>query len=184
MKCLKTILIVLLVAFLPFLYSACSNKDDNKDSKVFVGVAIYQKLDGNLNWEKFSNKPNAVNNLISTQDNKIALDEEPELLFFVYSQNTITSSTTDENFISNTTRDEVTIKNDSLSFRLERIIEDTDIMIYYIYKLKNGDYYLEYKDTKSGLSKETEYFELDLTNNTFSKIKLTLETNLTIKDEY
>lgn len=184
MKCLKTILIVLLVAFLPFLYSACSKKDDNQESKVFVGIAIYQRLDGNLNWEKFNNKQNAVNNLISTQNNKIALDEEPELLFFVYSQSTITSNTTDDDFISNTTRDKVTIKDDSLSFRLERIIEDTDIMIYYIYKLKNGDYYLEYKDTKTGLSKETEYFELDLTNNTFSKIKLTLETNLTIKDEY
>ena len=99
MKYLKSILIVLLVTILPFSVLACSNKNDDKNTKVFVGIAIYQKLDGNLNWEKFNNKPNAVNNLISTINDKIVLDEEPELLFFVYSQNEITSNTTDKDFI-------------------------------------------------------------------------------------
>lgn len=184
MKYLKSILIVLLVAILPFSVLACSDKNDDKNTKVFVGIAIYQKLDGNLNWEKFNNKPNAVNNLISTINDKIVLDEEPELLFFVYSQNEITSNTTDKDFISNTTKDKVTIKDNTLSFRLERIIEDTEILVYYIYKLNSSDYYLEYKDSKSNITNETEVFEFDTTNNHFSKIKITLETNLTIKDEY
>jgi len=58
------------------------------------------------------------------------------------------------------------------------------LLIYYIYKLDSGDYYLEYKDSKNSITNETETIELDITNNNFSKIKLTLETNLTIKNEY
>ena len=106
------------------------------------------------------------------------------LLFYIYTQNEITSSTTDSDFISNTTKDEVSIDNHIINFRFERIIEDTEILIYYIYKLEDNSYYFEYKEAKNNITDKTENFELDITHNLFSKIKLTLETNLTIKNEY
>ena len=102
-------------AVLPFSFLGCSKSNNEKDSKIFVGIAIYQKLDDNLNWSKFTAKPNAINNIISTENNKITLDEEPELLFYVYSQNEITTLTTDSDFISNTTKDTVLIKDDKIS---------------------------------------------------------------------
>ena len=100
MKNLKNILAIFMILILPFSFIACSNKTDNNDksTKIFVGIAIYQKLNGSLNWSKFNEKPSTVNNIISTKNNKIILDEDPELLFFIYSQNEITGSTKDENF--------------------------------------------------------------------------------------
>ncbi len=184
MKNIKQIITLILISFLlPFSLVACSdNSDDN--NKLFVGVAIYQKQENNLNWAKFNAKPNAINNIISTEDNKIKLEDELEPLFFVYSINEIPSTIKDSDFISNTTRDKVKLNNNTLSFRLERIIEDTEILIYFIYKLESGDYYLEYKEIKTNISKSTEMFELSIINDNFSKINLTLETNLTINDEY
>lgn len=184
MKYLKHIItIILITILLPFSSFACSDKNDD-DENIFVGIAIYQKIENNLNWSKFNAKHSAINNLISTKNDKIEIDENPELLFVIYSQNEITSTSKDNDFISNTTRDKVEIKDNTLSFRFERIIEDTDILIYFIYKLESGDYYLEYKESKTNLSHDTETFELNIKNDNFSKIKLSLETNLTIKDEY
>ena len=174
-----------MTAILPISFIACSKKkSEPTETKQFVGIAIYQKLNENLNWSKFSEKPNAINNIISTKDNKIEVDENPELLFYVYSQNEITTNLSNSDFISNTTIDTVSIKDNTLSFRFERIIEDTEILVYYIYKLKTNDYYLEYISTKSNITKDSESFEFDISNNSFQKIKLTLETNLTIKKEY
>lgn len=184
MKQLKILLIVFLSVIFPFITSACSNKDPIPETKDFVGIAYYQKLDGNLNWTKFSKKPNAINNIISTKDNKIVLDEDPELLFFIYTQNKITQNTTNSDFLSNTTRDSISISNNTISFRAERMIEDTEILIYYIYKLKDSTYYLEYKETKINITKTTENFEFEITHELFSKITLTLETNLTINSKY
>ena len=184
MKNFKTFISIILIALIfPLSCLACSNKKD-EDKKIFVGIAIYQKIQNNLNWSKFTAKHSAINNIISTSEDKISVDEEPELLFYVYNQKEITSTINDDDFISNTTRDKVKLNDGTLSFRLERIIEDTEILIYYIYKLHSGNYYLEYKDSKNNITNETETIELDITNNNFSKIKLTLETNLTIKDEY
>lgn len=174
-----------MITILPLSLLACSkNKEKETETKIFVGVAIYQNLNNQLNWSKFKENPNSINNIISTENNKITLDENPELLFYVYTQNEITSSTSDSDFISNTTKDTVSIKDSKINFRFERIIEDTEVLIYYIYKHKDNSYYLEYKESKSDISKETENFELDITHDLFSKIKLTLETNLTIKNEY
>ena len=123
-------MILVISLIIPFSGLACS-KSEEPDTKKFVGIAIYQKLDSNLNWSKFSAKPNAINNIVSTKDDKIVVDEEPELLFYVYTQNEITSSTTDKDFISNTTKDTVTVRDSAINFRFERMIEDTEILIYY-----------------------------------------------------
>ena len=184
MKYLKLLLAFLFAVVFPVSAIACSNKSENSENKIFVGIAFYQKLENNLNWTKFNGKPNTINNIISTKDNKLVLDENPELLFYIYTQNEITSNTTDADFISNTTKDEVSISNNTMSFRLERMIEDTEILIYYIYKLKDNSYYLEYKETKTSITKATENFELEITHPLINKITLTLETNLTIKNEY
>ena len=173
-----------MIAIFPFSFSACSKQNNKTNTKVFVGIAIYQKVENNLNWSKFTAKPSAINNLISTENNKIKVDENPALLFYIYSQNKITTATTDDTFISNTTKDKVSIKDNTISFRFERIIENTEILIYYIYKLEDNSYYLEFQDTKTNISNSTEMFEIEIKHNLFSKIKLTLETNLTIKDEY
>lgn len=184
MKYLKLLLAFLLAVVFPMTAIACSNKSESSENKIFVGIAFYQKLEDNLNWSKFNAKPNAINNIISTKDNKLVLDENPELLFYVYTQNEITSNTTDSDFISNTTKDNISITNNTLSFRLERIVEDTEILIYYIYKLKDNSYYLEYKETKASITKATENFDLEINHSLFNKITLKLETNLTIKNEY
>lgn len=184
MKRFKIIIAVLISIILPFSFLGCSKSETENDARIFVGIAIYQKLNSNLNWSKFSAKPNAINNIVSTKDDKIVVDEEPELLFYVYTQNEITSSTTDKDFISNTTKDIVTINNNTINFRFERMVEDTEILIYYIFKLEDNTYYLEYKELKENVSNETESFELNITHNLFSKINLTLETNLAIKKEY
>ena len=184
MKRFKIIIAVLISIILPFSFLGCSKSETENDARIFVGIAIYQKLNSNLNWSKFSAKPNAINNIVSTKDDKIVVDEEPELLFYVYTQNEITSSTTDKDFISNTTKDTVTINNNTINFRFERMVEDTEILIYYIFKLEDNTYYLEYKESKENVSNETETFKLNITHNLFSKINLTLETNLTIKKEY
>lgn len=184
MKRFKIIIAVLISIILPFSFSGCSKSETENDTRIFVGLAIYQKLDGDLNWSKFKAKPSAINNIISTEEDKIVTSEEPELLFYVYTQNEITSKTTDSDYISNTTKDEVTIKNNKINFRFERMIEDTEILIYYIYKLEDDTYYLEYKEIKSNIKNNTENFELDITHSLFTKINLTLETNLSIKKEY
>ena len=171
-------------AVLPFSFLGCSKSNNEKDTKIFVGIAIYQKLDNNLNWSKFSAKPNAINGIISTEENKIVLDEEPELLFYVYTQNEITSNTANTDYISNTTKDTVTVSDSAINFRFERMIEDTEILIYYIYKLEDNTYYLEYQETKTNIKNKTESFEFNVTHSLFSKINLTLETNLSIKKEY
>ena len=184
MKRFKIIIAVIISIILPFSFSGCSKPETENDARIFVGLAIYQKLDGDLNWSKFKAKPSAINNIILTEEDKIVTSEEPELLFYVYTQNEITSNTTDNNYISNTTKDEVTIKDNEINFRFERIIEDTEILIYYIYKLEDNTYYLEYKEIKNNIKNNTENFELDITHSLFSKINLTLETNLSIKKEY
>ena len=184
MKYLKLLLVLLFAVVFPATSIACSNKTKETETKIFVGIAFYQKLDGNLNWSKFSEKPNAINNIISTQNNIIVLDESPELLFYAYTQNEITPNTADADFISNTTKDKISISNNNLTFRLERMVEDTEILIYYIYKLKDDSYYLEHVDKKSNVSQTTETFELDISHSLFSKVTLVLETNLTIKNEY
>lgn len=183
MKRIKIIFALIITTILSISFTACS-KTNEPSKKKFVGIAIYQKIDNNLNWSKFNAKHSSINNIISTNNNKIDVDEDPTLLFLIYSQNEITQNTNDSDFISNTTRDKVELKDNTLSFRFERIIEDTDILIYYIYKLENGDYYLEFKDSKSNITKETEILELVIENSNFTNVKLTLETNLTIKDEY
>ena len=184
MKRFKIIIAVLISIILPFSFSGCTKSETENDARIFVGLAIYQKLDGDLNWSKFKSKPSAINNIISTEEDKIVTSEEPELLFYVYTQNEITSNTTDSDYISNTTKDEVTIKDNKINFRFERMIEDTEILIYYIYKLEDDTYYLEYKEIKTNIKNNTENFELDITHSLFSKINLTLETNLSIKKEY
>ncbi len=184
MRNFKIIICSLVAMILPLCLIGCSNDNDNTDTKTFAGIAIYQKIEDNLNWSKFNSKPNSVNNIISTKNNKIEINENPTLLFIVYTQNEITEHTTDEDFISNTTRDKVKLEDSSLSFRIERIVEDTDILIYHIYKLSNGDYYFEYVETKNNLKETTKTFEINFSHKAFSKIKLTLETNLTINDEY
>ena len=184
MKQIKTLLCLIISAIFILPISGCKNPENDKDAKIFVGIAIYQKLDNNLNWSKFSAKPNAINGIISTEENKIVLDEEPELLFFVYTQNEITSNTADTDYISNTTKDTVTVRDSAINFRFERMIEDTEILIYYIYKLEDNTYYLEYQETKTNIKNETESFEFNVTHSLFSKINLTLETNLSIKKEY
>jgi hypothetical protein len=184
MKRFKIIIAVLISIILPFSFLGCSKSETENDTRIFVGIAIYQKLNSNLNWSKFSAKPNAINNIVSTKDDKIVVDEEPELLFYVYTQNEITSSTTDKDFISNTTKDTVTVRDSAINFRFERMIEDTEILIYYIYKLEDNTYYLEYQETKTNIKNETESFEFNITHSLFSKINLTLETNLSIKKEY
>ena len=184
MKRFKIIIAVLISIILPFSFLGCSKSETENDARIFVGLAIYQKLDGDLNWSKFKAKPSAINNIISTEEDKIVTSEEPGLLFYVYTQNEITSSTTDSSYISNTTKDEVTIKDNKINFRFERMIEDTEILIYYIYKLEDNTYYLEYKEIKNSIKNNTENFELDITHSLFTKINLTLETNISIKKEY
>jgi len=184
MKRFKIIIAVLISIILPFSFLGCSKSETENDARIFVGLAIYQKLDGNLNWSKFKAKPSAINNIISTEEDKIVTSEEPELLFYVYTQNEITSNTTGSDYISNTTKDEVVINDNKINFRFERMIEDTEILIYYIYKLEDNTYYLEYKEIKSNIKNNTENFELDITHSLFSKISLTLETNISIKKEY
>ena len=186
MKNLKNILAIFMILILPFSFIACSNKTDNNDksTKIFVGIAIYQKLNGSLNWSKFNEKPSTVNNIISTKNNKIILDEDPELLFFIYSQNEITGSTKDENFITNTQKETVSIKDNSINFTIARIIEDTEILVYYIYKLENNSYYLEYYGKKDNVSKDSESFTFEISHDLFSNINLKLEKNLSIKKEY
>ena len=185
MKNLKSIFVILLATIIPFSFSACSkNKPKETEIKKFVGVAIYQNLNNQLNWSKFIEKPNAINNIISTENDKIVVDENPELLFYVYTQNEITSQTIDSDYISNTTRNDILIKDNQITFHIERIFEDTDVLIYYIYKLENATYFLEYQTTKTNINAESESFDIDITHDLFSTVELKLETNLSIKKEY
>ena len=187
MKYIKFLISMILTVAISFSFSACSNSKENLEEpfeKIFVGLAIYQKLDNNLNWKKFNEKHNSINNLVSTINNEFTFDEDPSLLFYIYSKDEITSATSDSKFISNTVKDKVHIQNDCISFRFERIVEDTDILIYLIYKLEDSSYYLEYLNSKQNLTNETETIELNFTHKTFSKINLTLETKLSISETY
>ena len=186
MKKINNILAILMILILPFSIAACSKETEkrNNDTKIFVGIAIYQKLNENLNWSRFNEKPSTINNIISTKDNKIILNENPELLFYIYSQNKITESTIDENFITNTQKETVLIKDNSINFTMARIIEDTEILVYYIYKLEDNSYYLEYYGKKENISKDSESFDFDISHKLFSNIKLSIKKNLSIKKEY
>ena len=58
------------------------------------------------------------------------------------------------------------------------------ILVYYIYKLENNSYYLEYYGKKDNVSKDSESFTFEISHDLFSNINLKLEKNLSIKKEY
>ena len=112
--------------------SACSPKINNKETEAsFVGIAIYQNSAENNKWKTIKQDTSLINNIIETRDDKIIYLEDPAFLFFVYTQKAIETNTKDSDFISNTTKDQVLITNNTISFTLERIVEDTDVLIYF-----------------------------------------------------
>ena len=121
--------------------------------------------------------------MIETKDNKLVYSENQEFLFYVYSQNEITSIFNDSDFISNTTRDVVEIKNNTLNFTLERIAENTDVLVYFIYKNNDG-YFLKFIQEENNISKETETINMEINNPHFNKVQLILDVNLSVKKEY
>ena len=103
MKNFKAIILIIISIILTPLASACSKNDSGIDDSYgdFVGVAFYQKTSDN-HYERYRKSPAQANNLIVTKDNKISYTEKTESLFYIYSTDKITSSTSSENLITNT----------------------------------------------------------------------------------
>ena len=180
-KLLKYISIAMSFVLL-FLVSACTNNNSDPDID-FVGIAIFQNSVENNKWNSIKQDKTLINNIIETKDNKIVYDADPEFLFFIYSQESISSYTKNSDYISNTTRDEVEITENKIKFTIERIAEDTDILIYFIYKI-DGEYYLKFVKEAENISSDSKTIILDIDNDHFDKIELNLEINLSTKKEY
>lgn len=181
---IKRIINIFLCVLLLFISSACSTKDTATESSAkFVGIAIYQNSTENSKWNNIKDDTSLINNMIETKDNKLVYSDNQEFLFYVYSQNEITSIFNDSDFISNTTRDVVEIKNNTLIFTLERIAENTDVLVYFIYKNDDG-YFLKFIQEENNISKETETINMEINNPHFNKVQLILDVNLSVKKEY
>lgn len=169
-----------------FSVSACSYNDNNNSEIVaeFVGITFYQKADKDNNYNRYKNSPAQINNLITTENNKIEYTEEVEYLFYFYSQTKISNNTKSSDFLSNTTTDNFKIENNNLNISIERINEPTDVLIYFIYKNEDGSYYLSFQKEATNLNSEETELVLDITSAEFNKIHLTLNTNLTSTKNY
>ena len=182
MKFIKYINICLCLIMISF-FAACSYSPSNSSNSKFVGIAIFQSSVENSKWDNIKDDESLINHLIETDDDKIVYDQDPEFLFYIYTQNEITNNTKDSDYISNTTRDKVLLDNQTLTFTFERLAEETDILIYYIYKI-DDEYYLEFIKSQDNISNESETISLDIDNDYFNKIELNLKINLSVKEEY
>lgn len=185
MKKLKSIIMVLVILIMVFV-SACSktNNDNNETSdKTFAGIAIYQNSSSNKNYSKIQSNANYINKIISTEDDKILYEEDPEFLFYIYEPNGITDGINKDNFISNTTN-LISLEDNILNITMERIFEDTDILIFSIYKNNKGKYSLELIGEEKNITQAIQSFEFDFIHNKFDKIKLTLKTNMSVNEKY
>ena len=164
--------------------SACSQKSNNDEiSPHFVGIAIFQSSTENTKWNTIRQDTSLINNIIETKDDKIMHSDDPAFLFFVYAQKLIDINTKDSDFISNTTRDQVLITNNTISFTLERIAEKTDVLIYFVYKNNDG-YYLKFIKEQNNISEESKTITIDTNTSNFNTIEINLKTNLSTKKEY
>lgn len=174
-KLINFMLCSLLIAF----SVACAPVRQPKDNPIFVGIAFYQNSSENNKWSVVKNNKSIINNMIETKNNKIVYNENPEFLFYIYSQNEINLETKDSDYISNTTRNAVTLTDQTLTFTLERLAEDTDVLIYFIYKDKDS-YYLKFIKEQEHITSESETILINLSNNKFTQISLTLKINLSV----
>ncbi len=181
---LRKIINAMLCFVLIITTSACTPKtDENRTDSNFVGIAIYQNSPENIKWNNIKQDPSLINNIIETKDDKILYKEEPEFLFYVYTQNIINLNTNDNNYLSNTTRNPTTITDAIIKFNLERIAENTDVMIYFIYKI-NNEYYLKFVRAEDNISNEITSIIIDIDHKYFNKVEILLELNLSTKKEY
>lgn len=178
-KYISAILCLILISFC----SACIQSPAKSSNAKFVGIAIYQNSVENSKWENIIDDESLINHLIETEDDKIVYDQDPEFLFYVYSQNEITNDTKDSDYISNTTKDKVILESQTLKFTIERLAEETDILIYFIYKI-DDEYYLEFVKAQDNISNESETISLEIENDYFNQIELNLKINLSVKEEY
>lgn len=184
MKKLKSIIMVLVMLSMVFV-SACSKTNNNNETpdKTFVGIAIYQNSSLNKNYSKIPSNANYINKIISTEEDKILYEEDPEFLFYIYNPNEITGEINKDDFISNTTN-LISLEDNILNITMERIFEDTDILIFSIYKNNKGKYSLELIGEEKNITQAIQSFEFDFSHNKFDKIKLTLKTNMSINEKY
>lgn len=181
---IKRFINITLCFVMAFLFAACSDKNnDSTASTTFVGIAVFQNSIENTKWESVNKDKTLINNIIETKDNKISYTADPAFLFYVYTQNEINSNTQDSEFISNTTKDIVSISNRKISFTFERIAEDTDILIYFIYKTSDG-YFLKFIKEQSNISSSSETISLDIESDNFDTVELNLKVNLSVKEKY
>ncbi len=185
MKNFKAIILIIISIILTPLASACSKNDSGIDDSYgdFVGVAFYQKTSDN-HYERYRKSPAQANNLIVTKDNKISYTEKTESLFYIYSTDKITSSTNSENLITNTISENFKIESQKIYFNLERISENTNILIYYIYKTSDSTYMLLFQKEVSGIENEETTIELTIKSDEFNQVVLTLSTNLASREKY
>lgn len=185
MKNFKAIILIIISIILTPLASACSKNDSGIDDSYgdFVGVAFYQKTSDN-HYERYRKSPAQANNLIVTKDNKISYTEKTESLFYIYSTDKITSSTSSENLITNTISENFKIESPKIYFNLERISENTNILIYYIYKTSDSTYMLLFQKEVTGIVNEETTIELAIKSDEFNQVVLTLSTNLASREKY
>ena len=175
----KKLITFVLCMLISLFSTACLSANQKNSNPYFVGVAFYQSSHENNKWNTVKNNTSIINNMIETKDDKIVYNENPEFLFYVYSQNAISPNTEDRDYISNTTRKPVTLSNKILTFTLERLAEETDILIYFIYKDKNS-YYLKFIKEQANITNESETITLNISDKDFTQIRLTLKINLSV----
>lgn len=184
MKKYKNILHIVLSILIVILSVGCSNKKtEDEEYKELFGIAIYQKTNENQNWIAFNKKPNKINNLFSTENGEIDYYEETEFLFYIYTKNAINPETNPYDYISNTTIVSPKISENILNFSMERIMETSEVLIFYIYKTEEN-FVAEYVKNEKISSETDAVIELDFHNENFSKIKLTLALNLSTNKQY
>lgn len=186
MKIIKRILTLCMILISVTIFAGCknNNNNDSTSAKEFVGVAIFQNQEINKNWTKIKNNPAAINNYVSTKENKLVLSDNASFLFYAYSQDKITSETNLDNLITNTTIANAKISSNTFSIEMERIAEETDILTYYIYKLEDDTFYLEYARETDNITNASQKINLNLKSEYFNNIKLTVKTNVTTSKKY
>jgi len=181
-----TLNLVLVIMFaLTCFMASCSKPNEQEVKKPkLVGFAIFQNLSINDRWEKVKNEPSKINDYITTENDKLKYNGSINFLFYVYSQNKITTQTTKESFDTNTTVGEIEINTNTISIEFERILEDTDILVYLVYKLSDESYYLDFVNEYDNITEASTIIEFQLTNAIANNVKLILKTNLSINEEY
>lgn len=175
-------MVALLTIFIPTLIACKPKEDSSIEHKSLYGIAFYQKIANDEMWEICQEKPSKVNSQIKTEENKIVYENIPASLLLIYSQDAITTESKADCFTLNTTCREKQTNGTKFSFEIEKAIECTQMLAYYIFKL-DSTYQLSFAKHLTKID-DGSTVSIDFEDEISVNFEVTFRNNLTISEKY